>query len=462
MDSKTITLIARRGKSIISFLFLKPRMATYLLIFFCVFDLGFFSRWFGATRTIARFPYFLSILLCIKLCIDYFSFKISAPRNIKPLKIILRFIAILIFISVISLFYSNQSIAMVIFELRYYFLLLVLYLSIYYYLPLPMEDEMVIKSLVILGLIQIPFTAIQYSAVMFWDVHLSTSPLDFSSGTFSNYTALVFLQCVNIGLVLLYQLRRNHPLLILNNYFLILLLMVPLLLSNSRSAMGLVLVLSMSVILRQAYVKRDFVFFLRSFALMIFLSIATFALFYFLFYRIHGFDEQLNIGYIVEYFFRPHDTEDYNYRMARGTSILVAIKLISKSFTTMIFGVGSGSFSETSLLGVRGQHLQEFGLLAGLERMQISKTLVEYGLMGIINFFIFFLCIFKHAKMVAKYYSESLLLDIYIVILISILLLFFYAPVFNANIVLLVIAYYIAFSHYNLNRMEQNTKDIIS
>ena len=37
--------------------FLYPRMAIYLLIFFSIFDLGFFSRWMHVSKYFARIPF---------------------------------------------------------------------------------------------------------------------------------------------------------------------------------------------------------------------------------------------------------------------------------------------------------------------------------------------------------------------------------------------------------------------
>ncbi len=456
MDYLTIFLALIAGLSIIIFLFLKPKILIFLLIFFCIFDLGFFSRWFDISRYLARLPFFLSMLLSVRLCADLAFHRFAVSNNLKIIKLVLRFFIFLLAIAVLSILYNEESLGLGLYELRYYLLLVALCLAIYYYKPLPLNEERFIKLLLIIGLIQIPFTAIQYSLVQFFGLRLAQSALDMSSGTFSGYPSLVFFQCIVISITLIYQFRNRRPIFYkLNNYLLILLLIIPLVLSFSRTAMGFVTIIIITISLKQIYSQPNFMYRLRLIVSMVVLTVIVILGFYNFFWKQHGYEQQLSSDYILDYFLRePKLQPNINPLvqghpvMGRGTAVIEAIRLITTNKATLI-GVGSGGVSHALFLNEGGKYFQKYGPLAGVGRTQISKITAELGLIGLAIFIIFFLKVQRQLRIICKNHKEFLIKDIYMMIIITLFMLSFYTPIFAANITILLLAYFLALTqHY--------------
>jgi uncharacterized membrane protein YgaE (UPF0421/DUF939 family) len=80
-----ITFAITVGIAIIAliFLFLNPKVAVYVLLFLTIFDLGFFSRWFDFTRHLARLPFFVAMLLSLKIGFDYTMNRLAISPNEK-------------------------------------------------------------------------------------------------------------------------------------------------------------------------------------------------------------------------------------------------------------------------------------------------------------------------------------------------------------------------------------------
>ena len=459
MDIISIFNLLGIATIIIIFLFLRPKAMTYVLIFLCIFDLGFFSRWFGVTRYLARLPFFLAVFLCLNLGFDYLLGKFVLAENERIIRIVLKFIGFLFVTAVISTIYNHESIIAGLYELRYYFLLFVLCLTIYYYKLLSFTQEGFIKFLIAIGLIQIPFTIIQYSAVTFYGVGLGSSALDMSSGTFPSYTPLIFTQLVAIGFVLTYQLKKRAPILRINNYFLIFLLTIPLLFSYSRSAMGFLILLSVTIIFKQLFNTKSFAHFFRIVTSLVFIPVILFFSFYQFFWKQHfDIQKQLNPTYIKEYFFRyPKPSIEARIQktdpvMGRFRAFLKSINKVSKSPMKFLFGLGSGSTSEASFLGTKGKYYQHYGPLSGLGRTQISKTIAELGLVGLTVLLTFFMALLREVRELKRFDESHLAIDLYIVILLSIVMLAFYSIIFESYIIIFVLAYFIAFIQTHLNR----------
>ena len=441
------------------FLFLNPKTATYVLIFLCIFDLGFFSRWFEVTRYFARLPFLLAILLSLNLGIDCLVGRFVLAENERTIRIILKFIGFLLLTAVISITYNHESIILGLYDLRYYFLLFALCLTIYHYKPLSFTQEGFIKFLIAIGLIQIPFTIIQYFFITFGDVPLDFYSLDMSSGTFSSYPPLVFFQLVAIGFVLTYQLKKKTPILKINNYILIFLLLIPLLLSYSRSAMGFVIILCLIIIFRQLFYVKSFSLFFRTVTSLVFIPVILFFSFYQFFWKQHfDIQKQLNPTYLKEYFFRYSERsieariQKSDPVMGRFRAVLESINQISTSPMKFLFGLGSGSTSEASLLGAKGRYYQRYGPLSGLGRTQISKTIAELGLVGLTVLLTFFMALLREVRELKRFDEGQLAIDLYIVILLSIVMLAFYSTIFESYIIIFVLAYFIAFIQAHLNR----------
>lgn len=416
--------------------------------------MAYFSRWFGYSRHFARLPFYLAIILSINLLFHHLPLKFTLSNKESPNKIVIKLIGALLVTTAVSMIYNGQSIVTALYELRHYFLLFVLCLSINLYKPLPLTEDGFIRLIVAFSLAQIPVTAMQYSLVTFGGLRISSYPLDAASGTFDSYASLVFLQLIAIGMVLSYQLKRKTPVLLFNNYILIALLILPLLLSYSRSAMGFVIILVLLVLLmslRDLLVKQNIPALVKTLTLTVFLPIAIFALFYFFFWQQHfDIEKQLNRRHVIEYFFRyPHPSieariEGVHGVMGRGRAVSEAIQLVLRSPMRFLFGSGSGSTAEASFLGTKGRFFQHYGPLAGIGRTQMSKTIVEQGFIGLAILLLFFVTLLRQVRRSHRVNETLMIKDMYTVILISIIMIGFYAKVLALPITMFVLAYFIA------------------
>ena len=416
--------------------------------------MGYFSRWFGYSRHFARLPFYLAIILSIILFFHHLTLKFTLSNKESPNKIVIKLIGALLVTTAVSIIYNSQSIVTALYELRYYFLLFVLCLSINLYKPLPLTEDGFIRLIVAFSLAQIPVTAIQHSLVTFGDLRMSSTPLDAASGTFDNYGSLVFLQLIAIGMVLLYQLKRKTSVLLFNNYILIALLILPLLLSYSRSAMGFIIILVLLILLislRDLLVKRNIPGLVKTLSLTVFFPIAIFTLFYFFFWQQHSdIGKVLNRMYIIEYFFRyPRPSieariEGVHGVMGRGRAVSESIQLVLRSPMGFLFGSGSGSTADASLLGTKGTLYQDYGPLAGIGRTQISKTIAEQGFIGLAILLLFFVTLWRQVRRSHRVNETLMIKDMYTVILISIITMGFYAKVLASSITMFVLAYFIA------------------
>lgn len=451
-----ITFYITVGIAIITliFLFLNPKMAVYVLIFLSIFDLGFFSRWFGFTRYLARLPFFVAILLSLKIGFDYTMNRLAISPNEKIVRIVFKFTILLVITATISTTYNQENIPLGLYELRHYFLLFVLVLSIYHYRPLAFTPKRFIRTLVTIGLIQIPFVILQHLLVTFTNINIwaGGSALDMCSGTFGGYPSLVFYQLVAIGSVLAYQLKNGKPIIIhINNYVLIIFLIVPLLFSFSRSAMGFLIILCLIILSRNMIQRESTAGPIKTLSIIICLPITIFSLFYFFFWQQHfNIEKELNPNHVIEYFFRyPEPSIEARIKgshgkMGRARAVSESIRLVLRSPMQFLFGLGSGSISEAGFLGTRGTFFQDYGPLAGIGRTQISKTIAELGFVGLAIILIFFITLLRQIRRVNRLHESLLATDIYLVILISILMMAFYTPVLASSITMFVLGYFIA------------------
>lgn len=427
------------------FLFLKPKAASLILILTCIFSLGYFSRWFGITRYLDRLPYLLGILLAVRLTFDILNKKISfTDKNI--IKTLFYFFIFLLFLTIFSLLYNGENFILGLFELRYYFLLIILFLCIYFYFPGQCTVNRFIKTLIIIGLIQIPFTIMEYLSVKLSAVNFIPSALDRSSGTFSSYEALVFFQCVVIAVPLVYQMKFNKPIFKINNYILSVVLTIPFVFSFSRSATIFVIVSIFIIATRQLYVEKKFK--LSTVFMVLFIMIIMVSSFYFMFWKQHSLENQLNTEYIVNYIFRmPKDYQAFRQGehtvMGRARAVYESFNHVLKSSGQALLGTGSGSTSEASLLNLSGRNFYSYGSLAGLGRTQISSIIAEFGFIGFFLFIWLLISLYRKVKTV-NVENNNLLMDIYIIILINLTLNIFYSKLFQFPVALFLLAYFMA------------------
>ena len=437
-------------------LFAKPKFATCLLIIVCILDLGFFSRWLGAPKMIGRFPYVIALVLSIRISIGFACRKHHQIHLNKAIVNVLIFSLSFFFIFLFSNTYNAESILLGLYELRYYFLLLTLTFSIWLYIPVNTSLEGLIKPFVIVSLVQLPFTIVQYITVQIFEIRLSYSALDMVSGTFSGYPQLVLLQSITMGLVLSYHLSTRKNIIRMNNYLLMLFIFTPLLLSFSRSSIVCVLLSVSIALMGQIFKKSKPTTFIKNIALMVLIPFVVVSFFYTFFWQQHDFSNQLNTGYVSEYFLRDPLLEHNPYslaedpRMGRGRSVIESVKLALQNPVTLFAGLGSGAVSIALFLGSEGHHYQEFGSLAGIGRTQFSKTMAETGIFGILTIICYLLSMLILAKKVAQKqltpYSNPFIILVAITGIMTL-----YTRIFEFNITLLIFAYASVFLQHSLS-----------
>jgi len=429
--------------------FLHPRMAIYLLIFFSIFELGFFSRWIGATRYLARIPFFLAGLLALIFILDFFTGKLHIWKKDRLIILSIKFIFFLTILTIVSNLFNTENLVLGLYELRYFYMLVIFAISFSYYLPEHAKIKNFILFCVIIGLLQIPFAASQYILVQFMGIRRSYIALDMSSGTFAGYPSLVFLQCIAVAGILEYQLNFKKPLLKINNYIVALLLIVPLLLSNSRSAMGFVIATILFVFSRDMVINSNPAKILKRSITLFAICFIVLFLFLHFFYQTHQFTQQLNVSYVIDYMMQePKSLERYQAGahgvMGRGRAIFEAINLVSSNFLTFLIGMGSGSTAEASFIGVKGKYFYEYGSMAGIGRTQISKSIVEMGFLGVCIIGYFFLKIFSLKKASEKIRKPSLIDNMFLNIMFVVFLSAFYGTILGTEISMITIGFLIA------------------
>jgi len=420
-------------------MFFRPKTATYLLIFLCIFQFSWFTRYFGASDYLGRILYFFAMLLAVRIILDFMmrNIKIRKIENISYSMLI--FILGFIGLTVSSNIYNQENMILGLYELRYYFIMIVLFFGIYYYSILQLSMESFIKGLVFVGLLQIPFSIIQFILADGG----AYRTLDSVTGTFNNYGSLVFVTILNIGLLLNYKLETNKDLFRLNTYYLLFFLLVPLLLSKSRTGTGLVLFMIGAVFLWASIRKKTKIDPIKATVLMSSLLLITGFLFYNFFWKAnYDIKMQFSPDYVVSYYMREPRISGMGSTgsMGRARAVYEATRLISNNFQTILLGRGSGSVSNANLLGKHGTYYFEFGPLVGIGRTQFSKVIAENGVIGL--FLLSYLFVSAHKNI--EYVDKENIRTSYIIILVSLFLLSFYMPVLQSPISALILSYFFA------------------
>ena len=440
-------------------LFVKPRFATYLLITLCIFDLGFFTRWLGMPEILRRLPYAIAVILSIKILLHYIKHRDQIRHFKRTVCYVLAFSLSFFIIFIFSNIYNHESLLLGIYELRYYFLFSTLTLGILLYIPVSTSPKYFIKPFIYASLVQLPVTIAQYFTIQILGIRLSYSALDMVSGTFANYSQLILLQSITIGLILSYQLSIRKKIIGVNNYLLILLVLVPLLLSFSRSAIVFVLLGIYMSLLINTLRQRRVTIFVRNTALMVLLPLVSVSLFYFVFWKQHDFSGQLNTEYISHYFLRDpllkHNpvalAEDP--RMGRARAVVESVKIVTQDPVTSFFGLGLGAVSTARFLNVEGHYYEVFGPLAGIGRSQFSKTMAETGGAGIFFVACYLFIMLKSAKKAAmRQYPYCF--DVWAIISVISVPIALYAKFFEANVTLLIFAYSTVFLQQSLTTVK--------
>jgi len=389
---------------------------------------------------LGRLTYFAAMISGCRIFLDLLLRKITINNYDHIIKTVYTFLILLVSLVLISNLYNNESLILGVYEIRYYLIMVILCSGIYYYNLIDLTGEKFIKIVVIIGLLQIPFSVLQFALAGGG----SLRSLDSVTGTFSVYGSLVANQLLVIGLVLSYKLKYKKDFINLNSYILILLLIVPLILSKSKSASGFVILMISFVYLKDAAYKQDINTLIKKIIVgSIVLSVAA-IMFYTVFWKNYDIKQQLNLNYIVSYFTKEPETSKQIYlkgidtRMGRIRSVTEAIKLISKKKLTFIIGCGSGSVSEASLLKMEGHYFQWYGPLAGLWRTQYSKIIAEFGTLGSLLFL--FLFYKTHSTLNHHSFKNSILKDNYEIFIALLLMLSIYLRVIESHYFAFLIA----------------------
>jgi hypothetical protein len=443
-------------------LFAKPRLATWSLIVLCVFDLGFASRWLGTPRILARLPVIIALVLGARMVSDFLlcpQLKMTGSRILYATNYLL---LCFFFLFLMSNLYNGENLVLGIYELRYYVIFTILVYSIYFYIPVPSSFRSFVLPVIVIALIQLPFTILQNLSVTYGNLRLSASALDIVSGTFVSYQPLIFCQTMAIGLLLTYQLHEKKPLLRINNYFLTIIIIIPLLISYSRTAVVFVLFTIFISYLSYALQERNLMIFFKTVAIMVVFPCCLLVLFYFFFWKKNDFLYQLDIDYIIEYFFRDPLTSytpgiDVHPVMGRGKAVVEAFLLILSDFFTFIVGCGAGAVSKSDFLGIKGTYYQSYGPLAGVGRTQFAKNTCEFGLLGSVFLLTYCFSIFKFINNSLCRNDLSHADRVIIVIVSAIIPLYFYTKITTFNIVLLLLAYSIVYIHHSIEEITTET-----
>ena len=428
-----------------------------LLVFFCIFDFGFLSRWFGMSRFLARAPFVLSLFIGGILLMGMAMHKIIIPRKIKTVRICLLFFISITFLSLFSVLINRGDLVLGLYELRYYFMLCVIVVAGVVYFKDSFKEESFIKFLVVIGLIQIPVTLIQYGAVKYFGVRLSPTALDMASGTFSTYSTLVFNQTFCVCMVMAWTWVCQKKILRMPNYLLSILLVVPLFFSFSRAALGL-LVISITSTVILVWTKKKYRQSIKKHLMpMVLFMMIVFVGFYFIFWQgnkdegsMFSVEEQFRLDYIVKYFDRaPDDYHAYKEGahgvMGRWRSVTESARLISKNPVTFFVGVGPDAVNEALFLNRQGRFKYSYGSLAGIGRTQIARNICNFGFFGILLFVWFFNSILKRGRD-QKNNKYSAFYYLVMQIFISMMLLFsFYSPILNSNFIIFILGLSLAF-----------------
>lgn len=298
--------------------------------------------------------------------------------------------------------YNQEDIVLGLFELRYYFAGFVLTYALYTYFGAVLSVRVFKKAIVYIALAQVPVAVLQYISAEGG----ATRTLDSVTGTFSTYIELVASQILALGLVLTDKFIEKTDTVRLNGYIVVLVLLVPLLLSKSKMATGFVIMIIAFSWLYSGVRQRNLGVMIRHFYTSGTLLVVVSVLFYSFFWQRFDYEKYLEPEFVYDYFTTEPvvDYGEIEWMKARNLGRLSAItESMSQTFShpmTAMIGHGAGSVSVSMALGRAGRFYQApgFGPLAGIDRNQYSKTIMEFGLAGLAGFVWFFVMLHRRIK----------------------------------------------------------------
>ena len=432
-----------------------PRLLTGLTIFLTIVQLNWFTRYFGAPAVFNRATLVIIGFLGLRLALDFFTIKHRNLGNKKILNLVLLLAAFFLVLTLFSNTYNQESLLLGVYELRYFFAGFVLCFSLYFYFHEVLNIILFKEALIWLALGQLPFAIIQYLAAGGGDART----LDSVAGSFSGYGELVSCQVLAIGIVLHDKLIYKKNGLSINGYFLVVLLIMPLLLSKSRTATAFVIMVVAFTWLVSVVRRKNFVVTIRLFGAVSIIGALFLALFYYFFW-LPNYDlkQQINIDYAYNYYMRTPEVDRHRLRpgeylsVGRFRAVVEAVRLIWKHPINIVVGYGSGASSEASFIKKTGKYFQWYGPLAGLGGNHYSKTIAEYGMAGLGGFVLFFLTVYRRLKDVPQ--TNPDIRSIFGVILFCLAIISVYTTTLGAFFFSFVVAFYLAVAQAELDQIQ--------
>ncbi len=446
------------GLACLIFLLLMPGLYTMLSVFFTLFQLNWFVRYYGAPQILNRATLVVVGLLSVRVVIHFLLKKPSIRcenGQIMPLFILACYFFML---TLISNLYNEEGLLLGFYSLRYYFVGLTLTFALYLYCENHLSIESFKRNMVWLAIVQTPVAIIKYIAAGGGSLYT----LDSVSGTFGGYGELVVCQVIAIGIVLTDKfIKRSNTLLHINSYILLIFIITPLLLSKSRSATIFVIMIVLYVLIYSLFKRRNLVSALKIVSLSGIICLTFASLFYIFFWQSGEYkvDNYIDPEYIFEYYMRESILDSKllsagaDPSMGRLRAVYTAWNYIQLDIMHALFGYGAGAGSESSFLQANGRLYQQSGPLAGIDRNQYSKSILEFGMLGFFGIIYFYYTVGKRIKYVSDNVLE--LRVIYSVLMVALTILSFYTITLESYLFAFIIAYFIAVSHSEVLRNKQ-------
>lgn len=447
------SLIALSVLTCLILLFVNPRIFTLLSIFVTLFQFDWFVRYYHAPPILNRATLVFVGLLGIRILI-HFLLKRPAVNREHGLFVPLILLALFfLFLTLISNLYNEERLLLGFYSLRYYLVGFVLTFAIYLYLPSFTSIDKFKYYITLVALIQLPVSVIKYLAAT-----TRGYTLDSVTGTFGGYGELVICQVISIAIVLSDRfILRKNTLPFINTYLLCILLITPLILSKSRSASFFVIIIIAFILIYSLFKRKNFVAAIKQVSSSALIGLIFCALFYLFFWKAGNYDieQQFDPDFVYNYYMHPPtlDNELLRHgadpRMGRFRAIATAWEYINDGLIHRIIGYGAGTASEASFLRLDGNHYQAIGPLSGIARNQYSKVILEFGLVGIFGFIVFFTTIKRRLRFIPDNSPNAF--TIFAILLFSILILSAYSRTLENYFACFLFAYFIASAHSELD-----------
>jgi len=146
-------------------------------------------------------------------------------------------------------------------------------------------------------------------------------------------------------------------------------------------------------------------------------------------------------GKIQEYLYKG-TAEGVSDEIGRLDSIEIAVRRLSDDPLTVAFGLGAGNVSESVLTGFSGSYATYYKRY-GVGMTQITKTLWELGVAGLIVFVLFFFFVFQDAVLLARSRDiYNTLGQIWVAVVVVITLSLGYKNIFGMDELVYVFSFY--------------------